>query len=644
MSQPIPFDPDAYLQSRGGFDPDAYLAKKAPAEEQPQPGLQLLTPELKAELEKFPRRVPDEELARQYREAGTPQQPGLELATPAEAAGSVVRGAGALAVDAGKAVVSPIIAGAEKYAEAANEFLKAIAENPKDPYAHVLYGSSLYWLGEPDRAMDEFLAAAALDPRNAVAWQLMGIVHARKGDFAAALEKFGRSDELSGNRPDVKMNIGSIHFSLGDLVKALAYFREAVRLEPGNPLYRYQLGLLYSKLGRPEAKDAFRTAVSLFRDYEDAILELAVLEEKDGAAKEALGLYRKALALKPGDNVARFRLACLLYRTGDRASLSKLLNEAFLLTPSNDKGGISINLSYAGSSGGEKEAGGAGPDRPASLEQAVKKIPADEDISITAEIISIPKTSLAVPAAEGQGGLKSGLARAYGSRKVSYFKREYSLPASGAPSRAERASKIAAEIDAALKASGKDSDTRMTLNIETKKAAGASAGAGSGTGKDAKVVFKPRDVGNDMGLWVMGTNWLGNVEEALDELYADTAAGARDPGWLAAVAGLGRLIVGEADAALEEFDKAGPGQGAVADLGKCAAWVEKGAEEKALAACLEALEKEPGNRTAQANKKWLTSEDGGKKQKTAGSGTTFLIFSIPKNWAMPMAATTNISG
>lgn len=526
--------------------------------------------------------------------------------------------------------------GAEKYAEAANEFLKAISENPKDPYAHILYGSSLYWLGEPDRAMDEFKTATGLDPRSAIAWQLMGIVHAWKAEFPAALEKFKKAEELGGFRADVKMNIGSIYNSLGDMGRALSYFREAVRLEPENPLYRYQLGLLYSRLGRAEAKAEFRKAISIFGDYEDAMLELAVLEEKDGAAKEAVSLYRKALALKPGDNVARFRLACLLYRTGDSAGLGKLLNEAFLLTPSNDKGGISISLSYAGSAGKEA-AGGAEPDRPfdsapfdaaqgrqgrpASLEHAIKKIAADEDINITAEIISIPKTSLAVPAAEGAQGLKAGLAKAYGARQVTWFKREYSLPASDAGNRAERAARAAAEIDAALKAAGKDSDTRMSLNIETKKAAGASAaGAGhgpsaelrAGSGKDAKVVFKPRDVGNDMGLWVMGDNWLENVEEALDELSLNLGGGPRASGWLAAVSGLGRLILGEADAALEEFGKAGPGLGAVGPLGACAAWVEKGSEENALAACLEALKKEPANKTALANKKWLSPPEKGK--------------------------------
>ena len=155
---------------------------------------------------------------------------------------------------------------AEKYPDAANEFLKAIARTPSEPYAHILYGSSLYWLGDPEKAMAEFNTAAGLDPRNAVAYQLMGIVHAWKGESGLALEKFLKAGELAPERADVKMNIGSTYHSLGDMDKALEYFREAARLEPSNPLYSYQLGLLYSRLGRAaEAKAAYKSALASFR-------------------------------------------------------------------------------------------------------------------------------------------------------------------------------------------------------------------------------------------------------------------------------------------------------------------------------------------------------------------------------------------
>ncbi|MEI7482088.1 MAG: tetratricopeptide repeat protein [Elusimicrobiota bacterium] len=485
---------------------------------------------------------------------------------------------------------------AEKYPEAANEFLKAIARTPSEPYARILYGSSLYWLGEPDKAMAEFNTAEKLDPGNAVAFQLMGIVHAWKGEIRQALEKFLRARDLARDRADVRMNIGSIYHSLGDMDKALEYFREAVRLEPANPLYLYQLGLLYSRLGRvSDAKTAFRRALSSFRDYEDAMLELAVMEEKDGNDKEAARLYHKALDIKPGDNVARFRLGCLLYRTGDIKRLNGLLEDAFLLTPSNAKGGISISLAYAGDP--DPRPGGG---KPGSLENAVSKIPADEDVNVKAEFVSIPETRLVVQSEGKPKTLKAGLEQNFKRPQVTVFRREYSLPASDFKNRGARAAQIAAEMDKAIKAAAREGqDTRMSINIETKKASLSAAGG------DPGVVYKPRDVGNDMGLWVMGAGWLENVADALEDLRETPGGAAQDPR-LSLLRGLGSLIMGEPDAALAAME--GVQAGATGDLGRCAAWVEKGSQENAIAACTDALRKEPKNKIALANKKWLTRD------------------------------------
>jgi len=149
-------------------------------------------------------------------------------------------------------------------------------------------------------------------------------------------------------------------------------------------------------------------------------------------------------------------------------------------------------------------------------------------------------------------------------------------------------------------------DTRMAINMETKKAS-RSPGAG---GEAPGAVYKPRDVGNDMGLWVMGTNWLENVEDAMEDLQGlpRTAQDAR----LGILQGLGRLILGEPDAALSALD--GVPASAATDLGRCVAWVEKGSQDRALAACQDALQKEPKNKIALANKKWLTQDSGFKIQ------------------------------
>ena len=499
---------------------------------------------------------------------------------------------------------------AERYPQAADEFLKALEKTPDDPGARVLYGASLYWLGEPQKALNEFDAALKQDPQNAMAFQLKGIVRAWQGDYEGALDNFMKADAIAKDRADIKMNIGSVYHSMGSYDKALDYSRLAVLLEPENPLYHFQLGLLYSRLGRYEQAAAeLKKALSAYPDYEDAMLELATLDDRLGLYDAAAKLYRKALSLKPGDSVARFRLAWTLLKTGGQrgAEIKKVMEGAFLLTPKNDKGGISITLAYAGGSGSESpENTGAGN---SPLENAVAKVPEDEDIRIKVEILELPKTKLVnKTGAEKPSALKDELAGAYKRPRISYTKKEYFMAAGKSSDRLEKAASISAEIKKMMQGVSPENDARLSLNIETHK---SDAGRAAGGPKAGEVVYNPRDVGNDMGLWVIGDNWLENVSDALEEMESAGSLPA-GPGQAVepktiygfnAVLGLGYLLLGRADSALAEFDG---GNGVLSDLGRGVAFVEKGDEAGALKACREALKKEPKNKTASANIKWLS--------------------------------------
>ena len=476
----------------------------------------------------------------------------------------------------------------ENYPAAADEFFKAAQKNPASPWPRLLYGSALYWLGEPDKALGEFEEALRLDPANSMAFQLRGIVRARAGRLPEALEDFLAAERHDQARPDVKMNAGSVYAALGNRAKALDYFRAAAAAEPASPLYRFQLGLFYARSGRyADAAGQFEKAVSLFPEYEDALLELAVLRERDDRLGEAIRLYRRALAVKPRDSVARFRLAWALRKAGRAAEAAKALDGAFLLAPANEAGGISMALAYSGA-----QAAPAGPEPQGPLYSALAKVPPEQEARAVVELLETPKAVLQeAPAGEKLAGR---LRSAFNKPKVGYTKREYFLPASSPEERRRRAAEIAAEADKLLKGVSAGSDARLNFSIDT------SVPAAEGKRGKNKALYKPRDVGNDMGLWVMGDNWLDNAAEALDELED---AGSADPG-AKLLKGLGYLLLGEPGAALEEFS----GAGAQAALGRAAAWVEAGDEAKALAECREALRLEPGNKTALANLAWLETK------------------------------------
>jgi len=480
------------------------------------------------------------------------------------------------------------------YAAAAAEFSRALAKAPSDPDAILLYGSSLYWLGEVDRAVSEYLRAIELDPENALAWQLKGIALAWKGDAEGALQDFLKAQKLDPVRSDVKMNIGSVYHSLGLYGSALEYFRSAAASDPENPLYHYQLGLLYSRLGRnAEAKASLRTALKYFRSYEDAILELAVLEERDGDLKAAVSLYRDALRIKPRDSVARLRLGLALLKQGGAADLARELEPAFMLSPRNEKGGISLSMSYAG--GRSASPSGGGDDGP--LLSSLRRLPEDEEVRVRLELIRLPRLEKKSSSAESLSG---ALARAVERPRLSYVKKEYAVPA-GAAGRAERLRETAEEIERLIASASAEGDVKVSLDIETVRPAART---------EARVVYEPRSVGNDMGLWVVGNNWLENVEEALAEL--EDPARTDGGGAAALLKGLAFLLGGEHAGAAESFHAAPENWRPLALMGLCVAAVQEGDEGRALDLAGKALEAAPASRVAKENLAWLERAGGEK--------------------------------
>jgi tetratricopeptide (TPR) repeat protein len=479
--------------------------------------------------------------------------------------------------------------GAENYQAAADEFFKAVQKTPGEAAPRLFYGSALYWLGAPDRALEEFEAALKLEPQNSMAFQLRGIVKARRGEYRAALEDFLQSELYAPERPDVKMNAGSVYHALGNYPRALEYFRAAVQRDPENPLYRHQLGMFYSRLGRyDQAAEELGRAVRLHPAYEDAVFELAVLRERTGRPAEAIKLYRRALELKPGDSAARYRICWALFKAGRYSELRKALPKAFQIAPANDKGGISMSLAYAG---GSAPAPADGQQNRGPLYSALSRVPPEQEARVEVELLELPRApQLQKTAAEGGRG--GQLAAALSRPRVNYTKREYFLPASTPQERLRRAAEIDAEAAALLKAAGAGADARLSFNIDTARPAGPGKESGP------RALYRPRDVGNDMGLWVMGDNWLENVQEALEEKEAWKE---KDRPEFRLLRGLGRLLSGEPGAALEDFEL----PGAPAALGRSAAWTAAGDQGKALAACLEALRLEPSNAVARANRGWL---------------------------------------
>ena len=510
----------------------------------------------------------------------------------------------------------------KQYGRALDEIKRSVAANPKDPIAHLLLGVAQYWNGLVDESIASYKVALALDPDNAEAHLLLGISYAWKDDAAGAGAEFRRAVELDPTRADAAMNLGSILESAGDYPGALGLFRKAVDLDKKNPLYRFQLGSLYRKLGRDaDAVVQFKEAARLQPDYEDALLELGCAQERLGD-KDAAATLGKAVDLKPGDSVARLRLARLLLAGGQAQRARSAMADAFHLTPEEGGSGLQLSVSFAGRPGPIKPEAKPSDEPDASdplslFERNLLRVPLSQAAVMHVDAVFLPRPRLIKNGAAEGASLKRALARANAGGPESApraVRRDYPLAATDAAGRDAQIRKVMDDLRAVMRDAPPDADARLGMNLTFTHPTDVGR-AGSNPERPPKVIYEPRRVGNDMGLWVIGTGWMELVAEVLPE-PGEAPPHPESADWWTAI-GLGYATVGEGQRAMEAFLNA-----TRLDPSSAAAWLGRGVaavmgadEDGAVAALRRALAIEPANKAASDGLKWLLRPSGAKETR-----------------------------
>lgn len=513
----------------------------------------------------------------------------------------------------------------KRYDEALKHLARAAAQSPNDPTAHKMLGSAYYWTGRVDLAEIEFREALRLGP-DAQGHLLMGIVEAWKGDNEAAYASFLKAGELDPQRADIQMNIGSIEEGRGKFQEALERFRKAVELDGKHPLYRFQLAMAYKRLGRDEdAAAQLRRAVAEFAGYQDAILELGSLEEHAGRPGEAADYFEKALKLKERDVVPRYRLARLLLGEGKRDKARDVLRGAFRLTPADKGGGLALAVSYGGKPAGQAAKPDAPPEEPPPADAAggpldvlgrnLARIPLDQDAELTVDLAHIEKPKVVKKTKGDQGALKKALEEAGRlPSPVSGGRRSYTLPSGTREERRAQIGRVLEDMKKALAEAPAGSETRLGMNLRfSDKPSRAASGPAGDAGEKPKVSYQPRDVGNDLGLWVIGTGWMSLIDEVME---AEPPAAADRALW-DVVAGIGHSAMGDAGSAAAAFERALALDPAneLALLGRGVAMVIRGDEAGAIEAYKAALKVNPKNKAAAEGLAWLERAPAAEEKK-----------------------------
>ena len=176
-----------------------------------------------------------------------------------------------------------------RWAEAEQEFKRAIALNPNYPTAHHWFSNYLRIKRQFDDSLREIKRAQELDPLSPVISHNVAHTYFVKNDINAAIQQFQRIIELDPNFPGAHTFLGLARLKQGRHEEAQAEIQKAVELSGRASIYLCDLGYFYAVAGRRG----------------EALQILKELEERY-ARRETIGQYLARIYAGLGDRDQAF--------------------------------------------------------------------------------------------------------------------------------------------------------------------------------------------------------------------------------------------------------------------------------------------------------------------------------------------------
>lgn len=184
----------------------------------------------------------------------------------------------------------------------------------------MLLNRSRVWLdsGRAEDAVALLDHATRVAPEMTEAWVELGRAHSRNRDFLAARSALERAVELGDTDPTTFVFLGAVEWESGDLEGAERAYRRSLELSPGFGRAAAQLGRLMLWRGRyGEAADLLETALAALQPTVEVLFDHAEALRGAGRFEQAVGAYRRVVALAPESLKASYGLAVVLAGAGE---------------------------------------------------------------------------------------------------------------------------------------------------------------------------------------------------------------------------------------------------------------------------------------------------------------------------------------
>jgi len=174
-------------------------------------------------------------------------------------------------------------------------------------------------LGAKDDAEQAFKRALEIDGKSAMALRALGIIAIHRADYETAVSFLQRDREIREDPGGLSL-LGVALRNAGRDPEAEEAYRIAIRLDPNYEEAHFNLGALLRDSRPSEAELHLRKALDLDPDYATAHRELGFVLMGRRAASEAGRHLRKAVELAPDDVWAHIYLGSYLWNQDFRAA------------------------------------------------------------------------------------------------------------------------------------------------------------------------------------------------------------------------------------------------------------------------------------------------------------------------------------
>ena len=176
---------------------------------------------------------------------------------------------------------------------------------------------------------------------------------------AKAIEHGSKATQLQPNAVQNWESLGVVYREIAGIAQGAAEwgvksFEKAIALEPTNPVLYTELGKLYLFLGEDQkAKEYFQKAIDKKSNYAEAVIQQALMLEREKIVEEAIQKLEGLLQEAPLNVEAMFQLGRLYFNSQRTDEAIQQFKTVIFLVPHHANAHYALGVAYAGK--GEKE-------------------------------------------------------------------------------------------------------------------------------------------------------------------------------------------------------------------------------------------------------------------------------------------------